>query len=282
MRFYHGDIVYAAAPDRLTVHENSYILVEEGTVRGIYEHIPEDMTSVPVTDHGRGLIIPAFSDLHVHASQYIQRGIGMDMLLNDWLHHYTFPQEACFAREEYARPIYEAFAESLYWHGTFHANAFTTIHRKSAGILIREMEKRGLYGLVGKVNMDFASPEYLCESTEGSLRETEIFLEEHGSNARVRPILAPRFVPTCSRELLCGLGKLAKKYHVGLHTHVVESRWEAAEAVRLFPDHSCDTEIYEKCGLLGEGPAVFAHFIFPSERDIALAKQADAVTVHCP
>ena len=54
------------------------------------------------------MIIPAFSDLHVHASQYIERGLGMDMLLSDWLNQYTFPQEARFADMDYARPIYDA------------------------------------------------------------------------------------------------------------------------------------------------------------------------------
>ncbi len=282
MQIIHGDILFTPAKDKMEVYEDSYIVVENGKVSGIFRQIPEALKSLPVTDHGRGLIIPAFSDLHVHASQYIQRGMGMDLLLSDWLNTYTFPQEANFASVEYAQPIYQAFADSLVLHGTFHANVFTTIHRASAGILIREMEKRGLTGLVGKVNMDYASPSYLCETTEESIRETELFLEEHSKNRLVRPILTPRFVPTCSRELLTGLGKLARKYNTGLHTHVVESIWEAGEAVRLFPDCSCDTEIYEKCGLLGYGPAIFAHFIFPSPRDIQLAKAYHAVTVHCP
>lgn len=282
MNIYHGDILYAVDTDQLQVHENSYIIVDDGIVEGIYPVIPDKFKDLPVVEHGRGLIIPAFSDLHVHASQYIQRGIGMDLLLSDWLNQYTFPQEANFASEEYARPIYEAFTKDLIRHGTFHANIFTTIHRKTAGILISEMEKHGLYGLVGKINMDFASPDYLCETVEESIRETELFLEEHSHNKTAKPIIAPRFVPTCSRELLKGLGGLAKKYNVGLHTHVVESLWEASEATRLFPDCSCDTEIYEKCGLLGHGPSIFAHFIFPSERDISLAKQYNAMTVHCP
>lgn len=282
MNIYHGDILYAAGPDRLQVHENSYIAVEDGVVEGIYPKLPERFAALPVTDHGRGLIIPAFSDLHVHASQYIQRGIGMDLLLSDWLNTYTFPQEANFRSEEYARPIYEAFTEDLYRHGTFHANIFTTIHRETAGILVEEMERRGLYGLIGKVNMDFASPEYLCETVDESLRETELFIEQYSGNQTARPILAPRFVPTCSRELLFGLGELAQKYQIGLHTHLVESRWEAAEAVRLFPDCSCDAEIYEKAGLLGAGPSIFAHFIFPSEEDIRIVKKYHSTTVHCP
>ena len=111
-----------------------------------------------------------------------------------------------------------------------HAVIFGTIHRESTGYLLEQMEKRGLYGYVGKVNMDTASPDYLCETAEESLRETECFLDTYQGHRRAKPILTPRFAPTCSRELIWGLGKLAEKCQTGLQTHLVESRWEAAEA----------------------------------------------------
>ena len=282
MKLYHGDILYSESYDQCIVHENSYIAVENGVVEGIYPFVPEKFSGAEVIDHGRGLIIPAFSDLHVHASQFIQRGIGMDLLLNDWLNIYTFPQESHFADPDYAEPIYEAYVNDMIRNGTFHASIFTTIHRETVNILYKKLEEKGLWAFVGKVNMDFQSPAYLCETTEGSLRETEIFLEEHSGHGRVKPILTPRFVPTCSRELLWGLGKLGKKYGAGVQTHVVESRWEAAESLRLFPDCRSDSEIYEKAGLLGNGPSIFAHFIFPTEDDLRVVKDYGCFAVHCP
>ena len=62
-------------------------------VSQICEKIPEQYQGAEVIDYGDKLIIPAFSDLHVHGAQYVQRGIGMDCLLSDWLNHYTFPQD---------------------------------------------------------------------------------------------------------------------------------------------------------------------------------------------
>ena len=129
MEIIHGDIVYSENKDKLNVFEDSYLVVEDGKVEGIYQEIPDKFKNVPLTDHGRGLIIPAFSDLHVHASQFIQRGIGMDLLLNDWLNIYTFPQESHFAEPEYAEPIYEAYVNDMIRNGTFHASIFPTIHR---------------------------------------------------------------------------------------------------------------------------------------------------------
>lgn len=126
------------------------------------------------------------------------------------------------------------------------------------------------------------APDYLREDTEMSLRETEIFLDEHSAGKRVRPILAPRFAPTCSEELLNGLGTLAGKYHCGVHTHLVESLWETQEALRLFPGYGSDAEIYERAGLMEHGPSIFAHVIFPGQEDMRILKKHDSVAVHCP
>ena len=282
MEIYRGTIVYSKDRDTLAVHENSYIAVDEGIVEGIYPVLPEKFAGLPVTDFGERILIPAFSDLHVHAPQYPQRGLAMDKKLYEWLNDYTFPLEAKYADPEFARAVYDAFAADLIANGTLHAAIFGTIHREATGYLISKLENLGLDAFVGKVNMDTASPEYLCESTEESLRETELFLEEHFGNKFAKPILTPRFAPTCSKELMAGLGKLGAKYGVGVQTHLVESLWEEAEAKRCFPDVSCDTEIYEKAGLMDNGPVIGAHFIFPSENDISILKKHGGYAVQCP
>lgn len=282
VQIHYGDILYSEDRNSLKTFEKSYIVVKDGMVEGIYDSIPQQYADAPVTDHGRGVIIPAFSDLHVHASQYTERGLGMDCLLYDWLNDYTFPQEAKFADLDYAKDTYDAFVDELIANGTFHAAIFATIHRPATNYLFKRMEEKGLYGYVGKVNMDMGAPDFLCETTEESLAETEKYLAEHTECTTVKPIITPRFAPTCSQELITGLGKLAQKYKRGLHTHIVESKWEAAEALKLFPDHGSDAEIYERAGLMDNGPVVLAHVIFPTEEDIRIMKKHNAVAVHCP
>ena len=71
MEVYRGSIVYSKSREELEVFEKGYISVENGVVEGIYEVLPEKLKAVPVTDFGDGVIIPAFSDLHVHAPQQI-------------------------------------------------------------------------------------------------------------------------------------------------------------------------------------------------------------------
>ena len=74
VKIYHGDILFTPSADRLEVHENSYIIVEEGVVSQICEKLPEQYQGAEVVDYGDKLIIPAFSDLH-EPSMYSEESV---------------------------------------------------------------------------------------------------------------------------------------------------------------------------------------------------------------
>lgn len=279
-----GNIISSRSWDEMEVHERGYVVVEDGVISGVHDELPEEYAKYDVCDCGDRIIIPAFSDLHMHAPQYVERGVGMDCLLFEWLNTYTFPQESRFADRDYAGKIYPQVIRDFIRHGSLQVNLFSTIHYEACDILFRMLIDSGLYAYAGKINMDMNSPEYYVEDTEESIRETERFIQEHlDLSDRVKPIIIPRFAPTCSESLLKGLGELCRKYDVGVHTHLVESKAEAAWAKELFPTCASDGEIYEMTGLLqGNGPKVFAHVIFPTETEDRIFRKYGAVSVHCP
>ena len=288
IRIFKGNIVNPKSKDILEEKKNCTIVVMDGVIDSIYdgdEEVPKQFDREETVNFGNGIIIPAFSDLHIHASQYVERGVGMDSLLFDWLNNFTFPQEAGFRDITYAKRIYSQVIRDFLLHGTFQTNLFTTIHYDACDLFFRMLEESGLYAYCSKINMDMNSPEYYVEDTDQSLYDTERFICEHtdGYSGRVKPILIPRFAPTCSERLLKGLGKLAEKYRLGLHTHLVESKAEAAWAKELYPQYASDGDIYEQTGLMsGDGPKIFAHVIFPTEVELDLLRKYDAVSVHCP
>ena len=282
MEIYRGHIVYSKDKNTLVELSNSYVIVDQGIVQNIYQELPKEYKDNEVIDFGNSVIIPAFSDLHVHAPQYPNRGLAMDKLLSDWLNEYTFPLEAKYQDEAFAKEVYKAFIDDLLRHGTMHAVIFATIHNGATDILVNELENKGINAYVGKVNMDKDSPSYLIEDTNESIKDTETFIKKHINNKYAKPILTPRFAPTCSYQLLEGLGKLAKEYNVPTQTHVVESLWEKEEAKKCYKGCKCDTEIYDKAGLLKTKPFIAAHFIFPSEEDISLLKDNNGYAVTCP
>ena len=284
MKVYKTNIITSKNYEELSVYENAYIVEKNGLIEYVGEVLPLEYKNEEIIDYKDLIMIPAFSDLHIHASQYVERGVGMDSLLFDWLNNYTFPQEAGFKDVEYARKIYPQLIRDLLRNGTFHAAFFTTIHYDSCDLFFKMLGESGMYAYSGKINMDSNSPDYYVEDTKQSIIDTERFIDEHlNVYPKVKPIVIPRFAPTCSDELLKGLGKIVKKYNVGLHTHLVESKAEAAWSKELFPQYLSDGDIYEQTGLMeSDGPKIFAHVIFPSEVEENLLKKYGAVSVHCP
>ena len=302
VKIYHGDILFTPSADRLEIHENSYIIVEDGVVSQICEKIPEQYQGAEVIDYDDKLIIPAFSDLHVHGAQYVQRGIGMDCLLSDWLNHYTFPQESRFQNMEYAKNCYDAFVDDMLRHGTFHANVFATIHREATNYLFDKMEEKGMYGYVGKVNMDRnGAPELQEKSAQASAQDTRQWLEEiKGRYDHTYPILTPRFTPSCTDELMTELGKIQREYHIPIQSHLSENFGEIAWVKELCPTSRFYGDAYDMFGLFGTKPAaneevsnpasassntcptIMAHCVHSTDEEIQMIKDHGVYIAHCP
>lgn len=278
-----GNLIFTPACGRLEVRPGQYLVCEDGLVAGIFETLPERFGDIPAHDHGDRLILPGLVDLHVHASQYAYRGLGMDMELLDWLEENAFPEEARFAEQEYAAAAYRVFTDELTRSATTRACVFATVHRPATLMLMELMEKAGLRGFVGKLNMDSNCPDYLRETTDGSLAETRRWLEESAGFSAVRPVITPRFIPSCSEELMNGLGELQRQFGAAMQSHLSENLSEIEWVKQLRPWSRFYGEAYSRPGLFGgECPTVMAHCIWSGEEERALMKEQGVFLAHCP
>ena len=152
------------------------------------------------------MIIPGLVDLHLHAPQYSFRGLGMDLELMDWLNQRTFPEETKYQNLDYANRAYSIFVKNMKNSATTHACIFATIHLDATKLLMDKMEESGLVSYVGKVNMDRNAPKDLCEDNVSlAYLNTRNWVEETNHlYERTKPILTPRFIPSCSEDLLEG------------------------------------------------------------------------------
>lgn len=232
-------------------------------------------------------LMPGMVDLHVHAPQFPQAGKGLDLPLYDWLQDYTFPLEAKFEDMAFAKKIYPQLVQSLLANGTTSAVYFATIHKDTSVELARECLRQGQRGYIGKVNMDEPTqcpPFYIESSTETALQETECFIQQvlalEGNEAQlVSPVITPRFVPSCTAELLQGLGELVQKYQCHVQTHCSESDWARDYSQAQYG--KTDVEIYNDFGLM-TSRTILAHSIFLTPSDHQLIKSTGASIAHCP
>lgn len=277
-----GNIIHTPVPDHFECVPGGYLIAEDNEIKGVFTELPEKYRSFPVKDYGESLIIPGLCDMHVHAPQFVYRGLGLDLQLMDWLNKYAFPTEARFQDLSYAKIYYEAFADALAKNGTTRAVIFGTLHVPATELLMEILEKKRICAYVGKINMDTLSPDYLCETPEQSLKDTEQWiLDTKDKFHLVKPAITPRFIPTCSSQVLEGLGKLAAKYHLPVHSHLSEDIGEMEVVRGRYPEYDNDGDVYDHFGLFTDH-TVMAHFIYPTEHELELAKQRGITVAHCP
>jgi guanine deaminase len=232
-------------------------------------------------------LLPGFVDLHIHAPQYPQLGSALDVPLEVWLQKYTFPLEARYADAAFARQSYRLLVEDLIANGTTTALYFATIHQEATRILADTCLEAGQRALIGKVVMDNADqcPDFYRDaSPDDALRGTEEligYIRNHPENAAglVKPVVTPRFIPSCTDATLEALGALAKQCDCHIQTHCSESDWEHGYVLER---HGItDAESLDRFGLLGRH-TVLAHsnLITPSNMDTIRARRSGIA--HCP
>jgi len=277
-----GNIIFTPDAENFKIHQDSYLIACNGVISEICTVIPEKYQGIAIHDYGTKLIIPGFVDLHTHAAQFNQRGLGLDYKLLEWLNEYTFQEENKFSDPSYAALVYEAFADELIAQGTTRVVVFATVHQDSSRILFDILARKGIGAYVGKVNMDNNCPAFMKEDTQASLQATEELIKEWVGNALVKPIITPRFAPTSTRDLLKGLGNLAKSYQLPVQSHLSENPSEIEWVKELFPELMEYHRVYLHYNLFGQTPTLMAHCVHLSDAAIQSMKENQVVAVHCP
>ncbi|MBQ3548941.1 MAG: amidohydrolase family protein [Oscillospiraceae bacterium] len=275
-----GHIVHAPVLGALEITENGYLVLQDGIIEGIYPQLPPQHRDGEMHDYGDKLIMQSFADMHLHAPQYPMLGMGMDLPLLDWLNTYTFAVESRFADTDFARDVYRRLARELISNGTTRVCMFSSLHTDATWVLMEELEKAGVTGFVGKVNMDRNGKEgVLQETTEESVRETLRWLEGCHFD-HIHPILTPRFTPSCSDELMAELGKIKAQYGLYVQSHLSENKAEIAWVRELHPDCERYWETYHKYGLWADH-TVMAHCVHSDEAERRAMREHNVLVAHC-
>lgn len=296
-RAFLGTALHAPVRGRLEVLRRALIVVgSDGTIKEIHRcDLPDGAKVADRFAATRSLVtlgpdqylLPGFVDLHVHAPQWPQLGKALDLPLEEWLQVHTFPLEARFADIRYAHTVYESLVDALLANGTTTAVYFASIHAPATRMLADICLEKSQRALIGRVAMDDPQqcPAYYRDASAASAAaETLAFIgyvqSMPGNQAGlIRPVITPRFIPSCSDDLLRRLGRLAQETGRHVQTHCSESDWE-----HQFVLDRCgrtDTAALDGFGLLSRR-TILAHGNFISDADVALIGQRGSGLAHCP
>ncbi|MFT8347939.1 guanine deaminase [Clostridium saccharoperbutylacetonicum] len=278
-----GNIIYTENSDSFNIIENGFIVIKDNIVEGTYKKLPEEFANIGIEDYGNKLIIPGFVDLHTHASQFAIRGIGYDKELLPWLETYTFPEETKFEDVSYAEKVYGEFVDELSSEGTTRAVIFATIHIKATEILMELLEEKGIIAYVGKVNMDRNCPDTLKENSDESIKNTINWIEACNKKYNlVKPIITPRFVPSCTGYLMQELGNIAVNKNIPVQSHLSENLSEIRWIKELHPECENYGAVYDKFNLFGQTKTIMAHCVYLTDNEIEVIEKNKVIIAHCP
>lgn len=298
-KLFFGTLVHSVSPQKVSVLPHQVVGVVNGAIEFILSKHDFEKSEFNSLDNAECVylkahqfIVPGFIDTHTHAPQYVNCGLGVDMELLPWLEKYTFPAETKFEQDAIAKNIYSKCVRRHLKNGTTTAVYFATIHLQASLLLAHICKQLQQRAFIGKVNMDRNSPATYIEQCKTSLEETDQFIQQVLRMNRgtldyvpgkdlVCPIVTPRFVPTCSWELMVGLGVLMNKYgQIPVQSHVSENKNEVKWVKELHPEMSY-LQVYEKTGLLSN-KCLLGHAIWLTDEELKLMSTHGATISHCP
>jgi len=226
------------------------------------------------------LVLPGFVQSHVHVVQSLARHRAEGLELLRWLVERIWPYEAALTPEEVAAAARLGVAELL-CGGTTAALDMGTTHDHD--LVFAAAADLGIRFASGKCHMDTgeAVPAGLLEECDASLAAAEALgARWHGAaGGRLRYAVAPRFVLSCTRELLEGAVALARRHGFTLHTHASENRRET-ELVRELTGRG-NVAYLADLGFAGPDTVV-AHGIHLDDGEVDTLARTRTAVAHCP
>jgi 5-methylthioadenosine/S-adenosylhomocysteine deaminase len=254
------------------------ILISGDRITGIGDIPPQPGDQV--VDARGMLIIPGLIQTHIHLCQTLFRGMADDLELLDWLNLRILPLESCHDEESLYYSSLLACAELLRGGTTAVIDMATVRHTDS---VFAAVERSGIRYLGGKCMMDHGEKgaKLLSEDTDIALQQSLDLLQRWNgqANGRLRYAFCPRFVPSCSQELLKQIQALSTLYQVPVHTHASENK---SEIMLVESERGKRNIIYlDELGLCNER-LILAHCIHLSETEQHILAASQTNVSHCP
>lgn len=264
----------------MDILRNCFIEIEDGVITRIDKLENMEIGTNEVYRFPNLTLLPGFVQTHIHLCQTLFRGLADDMQLLDWLQKRIFPYENNHNKESLRISAKLGISE-LFSSGTTTLLDMGTMNHQE--VVFEEMIKSGIRGFSGKCMIDENDlyPTFK-ESTKSSLTSTiELAKEFHNTeNGRIKYGFAPRFVLSCTEELMKETSNIMQDYSGSLyHTHSSENKGEIQAVREKYGKENI--EYFDSINVLSDR-TVLAHAIHTNEKEVELLHSSGTRVAHCP
>jgi cytosine/adenosine deaminase-related metal-dependent hydrolase len=268
----------------MTMNEQDHIftgdvLIENNRIKQMGERVEAGDVDRIIDAAGK-VLLPGFVQTHIHLCQTLFRGRADDLSLIEWLKERIWPLEAAHSEDSVYYSAMLGIGE-LIRSGTTTILDMETVHYTESAF--QAIKESGIRALSGKVMMDHGSevPLALQENTEKSLQDSVDLLEKwHGeANGRIQYAFCPRFVVSCTEELLIGVRDLSAEYGVMVHTHASEN---SGEIEMVEAERGMRNVVYLDHIGLAKSNLILAHSIWLDDEEKRIIRERGVKITHCP
>jgi cytosine/adenosine deaminase-related metal-dependent hydrolase len=266
------------------------IYVEDNVIRQVGPSAALPPSADEVIDARNMIVLPGLANTHHHFYQTLTRNVPgtQDAVLFDWLRT-LYPIWARLTPEAIYTSSKTALAE-LMLSGCTTASDHTYLWPNGARLddQIQAATEMGMRFHAGRGSMSMGEsagglpPDRVVEDEAAILADSQRVIERYHDAARyamLRVVLAPCSPFSVSPHLMRESVTLARSYGVHSHTHLAETRAEAAYCAEKF---GCSpVELAEQLGWVGED-VWHAHMVHPSAQEVIRLGQSHTGVAHCP
>lgn len=265
-----------------TILSNHAVEIINGKISAIYDlkNFDKENYNGEIHYYPELTLIPGFVQTHIHLCQTLFKGLADDLQLLDWLQYRIFPYENAHDENSLRASAKVGINELLRGGTTCILDMGTLRHQE---VIFDELIKSGLRAFAGNCLIDENDlfPQFKSTTKEQLDYTLSLAKEFHNKeNGRIKFGFAPRFVLSCSEELLKESFNMKRDFDGAVyHTHSSENKNEIAEVRKRYGKENI--EYFHSIETIDDH-SVFAHCIHTSENEIQIMKQTQMRVSHCP
>jgi 5-methylthioadenosine/S-adenosylhomocysteine deaminase len=224
-------------------------------------------------DRPGAILTPGLINTHTHAPMSLLRGIADDLILQDWLEKYIFPAEAKNVSPEFVEAGARLAILEMLLSGT---TTYTDMYYFE-DVMARVTKAAGMRAVLGQTLIGFPVADF--KTPGDALAGAEQFILRWKNDSLITPAPAPHAIYTNSAATLKAAAALADRHGVPMLIHVSETKREQDEC--LSKHGLTPTAYLDSIGAIASR-TLFAHGVWMTPSDIALAARRRIGVAHCP
>lgn len=250
--------------------ERGSVAIEGDKITAVGKDVQERADTV-IDARGKA-VLPGLINAHTHLSMTLLRGVADDMPLMEWLETKIWPIEKNLTAQDSYLGALLGCLEMIKSGTTCFADQYFFMQD-----VARAVEEAGLRAMLSYGIIEMDDP----KRRESELRAGEKLVKtcQGAAGGRIQTMFGPHAAYTCSPECLIQVKELAKKYKVGIHTHISETQDEVDKITKKYGKRP--VEHLDSIGFLGPEVLV-AHCIWLTEKEIAVIRKQGVKPVHNP